>query len=150
MARARPVFRMGRKRTGRRSITTYINRRGYLWLKVPADIAAWLGKPNPKRLPLVDMPYAEYVWRYRGGAVPNGWHIHHRDHDHQNNDISNLQAASRELHMRHHRLHEDAVANSSSLACDPNQAMTFLMWDDWDGWTLNPSEDDDVDELDSE
>ena len=31
-----------------------------------------------------------YVWRYYYGEIPDGYHIHHIDHNKANNDIHNL------------------------------------------------------------
>lgn len=43
-----------------------------------------------------------YVWEYHNGAVPDGYHVHHIDHDKSNNDIDNLQILSKEEHLRYH------------------------------------------------
>ncbi len=32
-----------------------------------------------------------YVWEYYNGPVPKGYHVHHKDRDKSNNDISNLE-----------------------------------------------------------
>lgn len=39
---------------------------------------------KPKRL-------HRYIWEKCNGEIPDGFHVHHKDHDKQNNDISNLE-----------------------------------------------------------
>ena len=43
-----------------------------------------------------------YVWEYHNGAIPEGYHVHHIDHDKSNNEIENLQLLSKEDHLKHH------------------------------------------------
>lgn len=43
-----------------------------------------------------------YVWEHYNGAIPDGYHVHHIDHDKNNNEISNLKMLTSE---EHHRLH---------------------------------------------
>lgn len=43
-----------------------------------------------------------YVWEKYNGPVPDGYDIHHIDHDTSNNEIDNLEALPRN---EHHRLH---------------------------------------------
>lgn len=43
-----------------------------------------------------------YVWEYYNGPVPIGYHIHHKDEDKNNNDISNLEL---KLGVEHLSLH---------------------------------------------
>ena len=31
------------------------------------------------------------VWEHHNGKIPNGYHVHHKDGDRNNNDISNLE-----------------------------------------------------------
>lgn len=67
-------------------IRFYSDQRGY-----------WLGTINnkPKRLHI-------YVWEKYNGPVPKGYHIHHIDHDSNNNDIENLQLIEKHLHLSMH------------------------------------------------
>lgn len=44
----------------------------------------------------------EEVWMAKNGPIPDGFHVHHMDHDHLNNDLSNLEAISAEEHRAHH------------------------------------------------
>lgn len=43
-----------------------------------------------------------YIWEKHNGEIPKGFEIHHKDHDKNNNDISNLEIlSSKEHHERH-------------------------------------------------
>jgi len=43
------------------------------------------------------------VWeRANGKVVPEGFHVHHKDHDRSNNQPGNLELVSASDHMRHH------------------------------------------------
>lgn len=42
------------------------------------------------------------LWEHYNGPVPEGYHIHHIDHDPLNNDISNLACISPTAHAEHH------------------------------------------------
>lgn len=43
------------------------------------------------------------VWESQNGPVPAGWHVHHIDHNPENNDIQNLIALSQADHLEVHR-----------------------------------------------
>lgn len=43
-----------------------------------------------------------YVWKFHHGEIPEGYQIHHIDHNRGNNDISNLQMISNHLHASMH------------------------------------------------
>lgn len=44
-----------------------------------------------------------YVWEYYNGCeVPKGYHIHHKDHDKNNNEIENLALLSASEHASLH------------------------------------------------
>lgn len=43
-----------------------------------------------------------YVWEYYNGEIPKGYHIHHKDGDRTNNDITNLLAVASKKHFQHH------------------------------------------------
>lgn len=45
-----------------------------------------------------------YVWRYFNGPVPDGYHVHHKDEDKDNNDIENLTCIRGKTHMKYHLL----------------------------------------------
>jgi len=40
------------------------------------------------------------VWMHHHGAIPDGWQIHHRDHDKTNNTIANLECLTADEHAR--------------------------------------------------
>src|SRR5215469_4924479 len=42
------------------------------------------------------------VWMHSNGKIPKGYHIHHIDGNHDNNDITNLQCLSPGDHQRLH------------------------------------------------
>lgn len=51
-----------------------------------------------------------YVWRSFNGDIPAGCHIHHKDENKDNNDISNLECMARHDHLSYHtkkRIEED-------------------------------------------
>lgn len=43
-----------------------------------------------------------YVWEHYNGEVPKGYHIHHKDHDKNNNEIENLVLLSAHEHQTLH------------------------------------------------
>lgn len=45
------------------------------------------------------------------GSIPEGFHIHHRDGNKQNNKITNLQAISNSDHHREHHSEGDSMRN---------------------------------------
>ena len=44
-----------------------------------------------------------FIWTYFNGEIPEGYEIHHRDLNHENNDISNLQLLPKTEHRRLHK-----------------------------------------------
>lgn len=58
-----------------------------------------------------------YVWEYYNGEIPEGYHIHHKDKDKSNNDISNLELIPFSAHAKLHsvetakRKHNEMVVN---------------------------------------
>lgn len=42
------------------------------------------------------------IWAYHNGPIPEGWHVHHKDLDHTNNEPSNLQAMPEAEHQALH------------------------------------------------
>lgn len=43
-----------------------------------------------------------YVWEYFNGAIPKGYHVHHKVHDKRLNDIEDLELLEQGEHIRHH------------------------------------------------
>lgn len=81
----------------------------------------WDLRPKPKPLPHVTFNGRKYsmrntgyygcttgerqllhrdVWEHHRGAIPDGWDIHHRDHNKTNNDIANLECLPKDEHAR--------------------------------------------------
>ncbi|MBR1645718.1 MAG: HNH endonuclease [Selenomonadaceae bacterium] len=44
-----------------------------------------------------------FIWTYFNGEIPEGYEIHHRDFNHDNNDISNLQLLPKTEHRQLHQ-----------------------------------------------
>lgn len=43
-----------------------------------------------------------YVWFEHHGPIPEEFEVHHKDHDHANNDLSNLELLTKAEHAAHH------------------------------------------------
>ena len=43
-----------------------------------------------------------FVWTYFNGEIPDGFDIHHRDFNHDNNDIANLELVTKDAHKKIH------------------------------------------------
>lgn len=52
------------------------------------------------------------VWEYHYGDIPSGYHVHHKDGDRANNDISNLTLMSECDHLSLHQSTETAKERS--------------------------------------
>lgn len=58
-----------------------------------------------------------YVWRKENGDIPDGHHIHHKDEDKRNNDLSNLECIPRFDHISLHskeraeKFHDAVIRN---------------------------------------
>jgi hypothetical protein len=79
-------------------IRFYRDQKGY-WLSQKAS-----RKDYPKRLHI-------YVWEKYNGPVPEGYHIHHIDHNTDNNEIENLRLMEKFKHLQYHsRLQNKEVA----------------------------------------
>ena len=50
-----------------------------------------------------------YVWEKHNGPVPEGYDIHHIDHDKSNNDIENLVAIPESEHHKLHMAEQDKL-----------------------------------------
>lgn len=42
------------------------------------------------------------IWKFYNGEIPKGYHIHHKDENKDNNDISNLELLSASQHIKLH------------------------------------------------
>lgn len=54
------------------------------------------------------------VWKATHGPIPDGFHIHHRDHNPLNNDLSNLECISALEHHHHHGASQDTKERLAS------------------------------------
>lgn len=55
------------------------------------------------------------IWEDANGPIPDGFHVHHRDGDPSNNDLSNLEAVSPKQHLAEHWTPERAAASSKRM-----------------------------------
>ena len=61
------------------------------------------------------------VWAFHNGPIPEGFHIHHKDHNKENNDIGNLEIIAAGEHSTYHGNHraeadpEAAVAHMAAI-----------------------------------
>lgn len=55
-----------------------------------------------------------YVWEKYNGTVPDGYHVHHIDHNKDNNTIENLCAIARNEHLSRHSL-DNTEASAKNL-----------------------------------
>lgn len=77
----------------------YEDKRGY-----------WIGHVGGKRKRL-----HIYVWEKHNGEIPNGYHIHHIDHDSNNNEIENLVIMQKSEHLSLHGQIESHKAQARKL-----------------------------------
>lgn len=75
-----------------------------------------------------------WLWKQANGPIPDGYEIHHRDHDALNNDLGNLMCVTAEWHDNYHqRLREqhrwiEGVEHRRCQRCDtykPTTAFTI-------------------------
>lgn len=52
------------------------------------------------------------VWEYHNGAIPKGYHVHHKDEDRSNNDIENLALVQGAVHLSGHMQDEKRKASA--------------------------------------
>ena len=57
--------------------------------------------PGFKRKKGIDWLHRQ-IWKDQHGDIPNGYHIHHKDGNTLNNDISNLEAIEGRKHLEYH------------------------------------------------
>lgn len=49
------------------------------------------------------------IWKAANGPIPDGYHVHHADHDPLNNDLSNLVLIKGQDHLSHHANQPDRI-----------------------------------------
>ena len=54
------------------------------------------------------------IWEFHNGPVPDGHHVHHKDGNHLNNDISNLECLCKHAHAAEHKEARVALGRSES------------------------------------
>lgn len=54
------------------------------------------------------------VWQYHNGEIPEGFAVHHKDHNKANNRIENLELLSHSDHSKHHAKHNDWVGSEQN------------------------------------
>jgi len=59
----------------------------------------WLGQLKGTKKPI---RLHTYVWEYYNGEVPQGYHVHHKDHNPDNNEIDNLVLITEAEHLSMH------------------------------------------------
>lgn len=59
----------------------------------------WLGSRKDTNKPV---RLHIYVWEHYNGAVPKGYHVHHKDHNPDNNEIENLELIEKHEHLSYH------------------------------------------------
>jgi HNH endonuclease len=57
-----------------------------------------------------------WVWKNHFGEIPKGYHVHHKDEDKSNNDISNLTLIEKSKHLSFHMSKPENKARSSKIA----------------------------------
>jgi len=102
-------------------IRFYPDRKGY-----------WLGQRKDTKKPV---RLHTYVWEFYNGPVPKGYHVHHIDHNPDNNEIENLQLLSEHEHLcLHASLESKAVARENLMkyalpaACDWHRSEEGKQW----------------------
>lgn len=52
------------------------------------------------------------VWKHHNGAIPKGYHVHHKDEDRSNNSIDNLVLMKGHDHLSEHMSKPERIENS--------------------------------------
>lgn len=69
-------------------IRFYPDKRGY-----------WIGQPRGTKKPI---RLHKYVWEYYNGPIPDGYQVHHKDFNPDNNEIENLELLPKSEHLSYH------------------------------------------------
>lgn len=81
--------------------TKSIGKRGYWLIYIPQK-----GK----------MYYHHYIWKQAGREIPEGYVLHHINHDKNDNRLENLQLMTNEEHLKHHYLHRKINSKGQFLS----------------------------------
>lgn len=71
-----------------------------------------------------------YVWQYYHGKIPEGYDVHHIDHNVDNNDISNLELLSK---SEHHKRHAAEMSSELKAFYRKNIVKARMAADKWHG-----------------
>jgi hypothetical protein len=81
-----------------------------------SDSGYYLGNVKiPGRKRRYPMRLHVYIWRKYNGDVPKGYHVHHKDENKDNNDISNLELKSAFAHLSDHGYEHSAASRQNML-----------------------------------
>ena len=70
------------------------------------------------------------VWEYHNGDIPDGMHIHHKDHNKLNDAIQNLQLVTPEEHAR---IHKEALTEDDIIALRKRMDHARIFASKWHG-----------------
>lgn len=77
-----------------------------------ADSGYYLGNVKiPGRKRRYPMRLHVYIWRKYNGDIPKGYHVHHKDENKDNNDISNLELLKSYDHLSSHALKHSELSS---------------------------------------
>lgn len=77
----------------------------------PDNKGYWIGQRRETKKPV---RLHNYVWEFYNGPIPKGYHVHHIDHNPDNNEIENLQLLSEHEHLcLHAALQEKEVVRKN-------------------------------------
>ena len=62
--------------------------------------------------------YHRVVWEETHGPIPDGYVIHHIDHNKLNNDLSNLQIMTVYAHLQHHARLNNKQLRTQTITCE--------------------------------
>lgn len=79
----------------------------------PDQKGYWIGQRKDSKKPV---RLHVYVWEHYNGPVPDGYHIHHKDLNPDNNEISNLEAIEKGEHLRYHAQFQNVEWARANLA----------------------------------
>ena len=61
-----------------------------------------LSNREKHKYPEIERRLHRAIWVFHNGPIPKGYHVHHKDHNTENNDISNLEVLSPSVHSMVH------------------------------------------------
>jgi phosphoketolase len=65
--------------------------------------------------------------KYYNRKIEAGWEIHHKDHNHDNNDIDNLFLIPKKLHIQYHTIYNVVAGNLYAIVNSSNSHMYDIM-----------------------